>query len=72
MFADIELPRKPGEVNIHRIFFDPTGNHLLVTSIQGENFYFYSRWKKAKALPKFKVWHAELYILMSYLSGLDH
>ncbi|CAJ0764682.1 7508_t:CDS:10 [Entrophospora sp. SA101] len=53
---DIEIPKKPGELKIYKIFFDPTGRHLLITTEQGENFYlFVEKWKKAKALTKFKV-----------------
>ena len=54
-FSDIEIPRKPGEVKIYKIFFDPTGRHLLITTEQGENYYLFEKWKKAKALSKFKV-----------------
>jgi len=50
---DIEIPRKP-EVKIYKIFFDPTGRHLLITTEQGENFYLFEKWKKAKVLSKFK------------------
>ncbi|CAB4425152.1 unnamed protein product [Rhizophagus irregularis] len=50
---DIEIPRK-SEVKIYKIFFDPTGRHLLITTEQGENFYLFEKWKKAKVLSKFK------------------
>ena len=43
------------EDKIHNIFFDPTGKHLLISLESGDNFYLNSRWKKVKALPKFKV-----------------
>ena len=52
--SDIEIPRK-SEVKIYKIFFDPTGRHLFITTEQGENFYLFEKWKKAKALSKFKV-----------------
>ncbi|CAG8742910.1 4867_t:CDS:2, partial [Cetraspora pellucida] len=51
---DIEMLRKSGEVKIHKVFFDPTGRHLLITTEQGENFYIFEKWKKAKVLSKFK------------------
>ncbi|RUP49144.1 Pep3/Vps18/deep orange family-domain-containing protein [Jimgerdemannia flammicorona] len=51
---DIEIPRKPGEGRIYKIFFDPTGRHLIVTTEHGENFYLYERWKKAKQLARLK------------------
>ncbi|RIA95939.1 Pep3/Vps18/deep orange family-domain-containing protein [Glomus cerebriforme] len=50
---DIEIPRK-SEGKIYKIFFDPTGRHLLITTEQGENFYLFEKWKKAKVLSKFK------------------
>ncbi|CAG8483434.1 620_t:CDS:10 [Paraglomus occultum] len=51
---DIEIPRKHTEVKIYKTFFDPTGRHLLITTEQGENFYLFEKWKKAKPLSKFK------------------
>ncbi|CAG8582248.1 14325_t:CDS:10 [Acaulospora morrowiae] len=51
---DIEIPRKSGEIKIYKIFFDPTGRHLLITTEQGENFYIFEKWKRAKVLTKFK------------------
>ncbi|CAG8471874.1 10031_t:CDS:10 [Dentiscutata erythropus] len=51
---DIEMQRKSGEVKIYKIFFDPTGRHLLITTEQGENFYIFEKWKKAKVLSRFK------------------
>ncbi|CAG8549918.1 24581_t:CDS:10 [Cetraspora pellucida] len=42
------------EVKIYKVFFDPTGRHLLITTEQGENFYIFEKWKKAKVLSKFK------------------
>ncbi|KAF0458989.1 vacuolar protein sorting protein 18 [Gigaspora margarita] len=51
---DIEVLRKSNEVKIYKIFFDPTGRHLLITTEQGDNFYIFEKWKKAKVLSKFK------------------
>ncbi|KDQ63405.1 hypothetical protein JAAARDRAFT_147697 [Jaapia argillacea MUCL 33604] len=52
----IQIPqRKPGESNIYKIFLDPSGRHLLVTSTQGENWYLYRGWKKPKLLKSFKM-----------------
>ncbi|KAG6381063.1 Pep3/Vps18/deep orange family-domain-containing protein [Boletus reticuloceps] len=33
----IPIPRKPAEMSIHKIFLDPSGRHLVITSHQGEN-----------------------------------
>ncbi|KAF9244574.1 Pep3/Vps18/deep orange family-domain-containing protein [Melanogaster broomeanus] len=49
----IPIPRKPTEMTIHKIFLDPSGRHLIVTSHQGENWYLYRGWKKPKQLKSF-------------------
>ncbi|KAI0375319.1 hypothetical protein BV20DRAFT_1032567 [Pilatotrama ljubarskyi] len=54
-FIRIQIPRKPNEFAIHKLFLDPSGRHLLVTSLQGENWYFYRGWKKPKQLKGFKM-----------------
>ncbi|KAI0361279.1 hypothetical protein OH77DRAFT_1585409 [Trametes cingulata] len=54
-FIRIQIPRKPNEFTIHKLFLDPSGRHLLVTSLQGENWYFYRGWKKPKQLKGFKM-----------------
>ena len=54
-FIRIQIPRKPTEFTIHRLFLDPSGRHLLVTSLQGENWYFYRGWKKPRQLKSFKM-----------------
>lgn len=50
----IQIPRKPSEMTIYKIFLDPSGRHLLVSSTQGENWYLYRGWKKPKQLKTFK------------------
>lgn len=54
-FIRIQIPRKSNEFTIHKLFLDPSGRHLLVTSLQGENWYFYRGWKKPKQLKSFKM-----------------
>ena len=49
----IPIPRKPTEMSIHKIFLDPSGRHLVVTSHQGENWYLYRGWKKPRPLKSF-------------------
>ncbi|KAN0100510.1 Pep3/Vps18/deep orange family domain containing protein [Tylopilus felleus] len=49
----IHIPRKPTEMSIHKIFLDPSGRHLLITSHQGENWYLYRGWKKPRPLKSF-------------------
>jgi hypothetical protein len=51
----IQIPRKPTDMMLHKIFLDPSGRHLLVTSTQGENWYLYRGWKKPRQLKTFKM-----------------
>ncbi|KAK9767863.1 tethering complex subunit [Basidiobolus ranarum] len=51
---DIELPRRTPDNKIYKIFFDPTGKHLLVTTTKGDNYYLHTQWKKSKNLAKLK------------------
>ncbi|KAH7928483.1 hypothetical protein BV22DRAFT_1058671 [Leucogyrophana mollusca] len=51
----IPIPRKSTEMTIHKIFLDPSGRHLIITSIQGENWYLYRGWKKPRQLKSFKM-----------------
>jgi len=48
------VSRRPDD-QIHRIFFDPSGKHLIISLESGDNYYLHARWKKVKALPKLKV-----------------
>lgn len=52
--ANIGLAKK-GDVTIYKIFTDPTGRHTIITTQQGENFYLYEGWQKARPLPKRKM-----------------
>ncbi|KAG0029033.1 hypothetical protein BGZ81_004192 [Podila clonocystis] len=51
---DIEIPRKVSEGKIYKMFFDPTGRHLIITTETGDNYYLFEKWKKAKLLSKIK------------------
>lgn len=53
----IKLPilRKPNEMTLHKMFLDPSGRHLIITSTQGENWYLFRGWKKFKQLKSFKM-----------------
>ena len=51
----IQIPRKPNEMTIYKLFFDPSGRHLLVTSTQGETWYIYIPSKKPKHLKSWKM-----------------
>jgi hypothetical protein len=50
----IQIPRKPTDMTIYKIFLDPSGRHLLITSTQGENWYLYRGWKKPRQLKTLK------------------
>jgi hypothetical protein len=52
--ANIGLAKK-GDVTIYKIFTDPTGRHTIITTQQGENFYLYEGWSRARPLPKRKM-----------------
>ncbi|KAF9015512.1 Pep3/Vps18/deep orange family-domain-containing protein [Cyathus striatus] len=54
----IKIPvGKPNEMSIYKIFMDPSGRHIIITSTQGENWYLYRTmviesiaWNKAALL----------------------
>ncbi|KAF5374819.1 hypothetical protein D9758_000409 [Tetrapyrgos nigripes] len=51
----IQIPRKPAEMTLHKLFMDPSGRHILITSTQGENWYLFRSWKKPRQLKTFKM-----------------
>ncbi|KAK1228615.1 tethering complex subunit [Marasmius sp. AFHP31] len=52
----IQIPRKPNlEMTLHKLFMDPSGRHIIITSLQGENWYLYRSWKKPRQLKSFKM-----------------
>ncbi|KAI6153732.1 Pep3/Vps18/deep orange family-domain-containing protein [Pisolithus tinctorius] len=51
----IPIPRKPTEMSLYKIFLDPSGRHLVITSHQGENWYLFRGWRKPKQLKSFKM-----------------
>ena len=51
----VQIPRKPSEMSIHKLFMDPSGRHIIVTSTQGENWYLYRSWRKPRQLKGFKM-----------------
>ena len=51
----IQIPRKPSDVTIYKLFLDPSGRHLIITSTLGENWYLYRTWKKPRQLKGFKM-----------------
>jgi hypothetical protein len=51
----VQIPRKPTEMTIHKLFMDPSGRHIIITSQQGENWYLFRTWKKPRQLKGFKM-----------------
>ncbi|KAF9270080.1 hypothetical protein L218DRAFT_914019 [Marasmius fiardii PR-910] len=52
----IQIPRKPNlEMTLYKLFMDPSGRHIIITSLQGENWYLYRTWKKPRQLKTFKM-----------------
>ncbi len=51
----IPLPRKPTEMTVFKLFMDPSGRHIIITSTQGENWYLHRNWKKPRLLKGFKM-----------------
>ncbi|KAG6862426.1 hypothetical protein C0995_011866 [Termitomyces sp. Mi166 len=51
----IRIPRKPTEMTLYKLFMDPSGRHIVITSIQGENWYLYRSWKEPRRLKGLKM-----------------
>jgi len=51
----IPLPPKPQDFTLYKLFMDPSGKHIIITSTQGENWYLYRSWKKPRQLKSFKM-----------------
>jgi hypothetical protein len=67
---EIELPKKSPDDAIHKLFLDPTGRHALLSTVKGEVYYYFNKWRKAKALSKLKV-HPYKYAYMTHI-GFCH
>jgi hypothetical protein len=51
----VPIARKPAEFSLYKLFMDPSGRHLIITSTEGENWYLFRGWKKPKQLKNFKM-----------------
>lgn len=51
----VQIPRKPQEMSIYKLFMDPSGRHIIITSTQGENWYLHRTWRKPRQLKSFKT-----------------
>lgn len=47
-------PTDPSLIGPHKMFSDPSGKHLILTTRNGDNFYWISGWKRARILPRLK------------------
>lgn len=47
-------PTDPSLLGPHKMFSDPSGRHLILTTRNGDNFYWISGWKRARILPRLK------------------
>ncbi|UZJ55107.1 hypothetical protein CBS101457_004427 [Exobasidium rhododendri] len=47
-------PSDPSLLGPHKMFADPSGKHLVLTTRNGDNFYWISGWKRARILPRLK------------------
>ncbi|KAI8323036.1 hypothetical protein GQ54DRAFT_245525, partial [Martensiomyces pterosporus] len=52
--TEADIPVKPTDLKACSAFLDPTGRHLLISTPQGESFYYYEGWDQAKPLSRFK------------------
>ncbi|KAF8640380.1 hypothetical protein AX17_000050 [Amanita inopinata Kibby_2008] len=51
----VQIPQKPADMTIYKLFMDPSGRHIVVTSTNGQNWYLYRTWKKPRQLKGFKM-----------------
>lgn len=51
----VQIPRPPTALTIYKLFIDPSGRHIIITSTQGENWYLFRSWKKPRQLKGFKM-----------------
>ncbi|KAF8329689.1 Pep3/Vps18/deep orange family-domain-containing protein [Cantharellus anzutake] len=52
---EVKKGRGTAELSISKIFCDPTGRHVIIGTAQGENYYLFEGWSKARLLPKCKL-----------------
>ncbi|KAI7903291.1 Pep3/Vps18/deep orange family-domain-containing protein [Cokeromyces recurvatus] len=50
----VEISRKSTSNKAIKLFLDPTGRHIIVTSSNGENYYLFHKWRRTKELSKLR------------------
>ncbi|TQS37171.1 hypothetical protein Golomagni_02363 [Golovinomyces magnicellulatus] len=51
---DIDLPRKTENVEIRRMFLDPTASHLIICTASGENYYLHTQSAQPRPLSRLR------------------
>ncbi|KAJ2548447.1 tethering complex subunit [Coemansia sp. RSA 1933] len=51
---EANIPVNPVSLRACNVFLDPTGRHLLISTPQGESFYYHEGWDSAKPLSRLK------------------
>ncbi|KAL6061226.1 tethering complex subunit [Balamuthia mandrillaris] len=46
--------KKVGKDQIHKVFMDPTGNHVVISMVHRDNYYIHSSWPKPRNLSKMR------------------
>ncbi|CAO3627960.1 unnamed protein product [Mucor hiemalis] len=50
----VDISRKPSASKVTKLFLDPTGRHIIVTTDTGDNYYLFHKWRRTKELAKLK------------------
>ncbi|POS83588.1 hypothetical protein EPUL_004950, partial [Erysiphe pulchra] len=51
---DIDLPKKSDEVEIRRMFLDPSASHLIICTANGENYYLHTQSRQPRSLSRLR------------------
>ncbi|KAI3650362.1 hypothetical protein MP228_003843 [Amoeboaphelidium protococcarum] len=59
LYANVPKQSMSGRRGIYKIFLDYSGHHLLISTLNGDVFYLYYTWKRAKLLQKVRGFQIE-------------
>ncbi|KAI6250786.1 Vacuolar protein sorting-associated protein 18 [Erysiphe necator] len=51
---DIDLPKKTEDVEIRRMFLDPSASHLIISTAHGENYYLHTQSRQPRPLSRLR------------------